>query len=97
MELLKWALKGGIDSNHLDNRNIFGDTALHFLVKSRPFTQLHEEMVHLLISHGALPNILDSTGNIPIHYIKQSEVPSVFEILSEALQKPSQWKDFLPF
>ena len=66
-----------------------GDTALHVVVKSPPFTRLHNDLTVLLIESGALPNIRDSAGKMPLENVPNSFTNAIiYEKLTSALKRP---------
>ena len=83
--LLERTLKTPACDINPDEVDTNGDTALHVVVKSRPFTELHSDITVLLIKSGALPNIRDRAGKMP-----HEHVPNNFsnEKLTAALERP---------
>ena len=72
-----------------DDMDTKGDTALHVVVKSPPFTELHSDITVLLIESGALPNVRDRAGKMPHEHVPNNFSNAIiYEKLTAALQRP---------
>ena len=71
-----------------DDVDTKGDTALHVVVKSPPFTQLHSDIIVLLIESGALPNVRDRAGKMPHEHVPKNSNAIIYEKLTAALEQP---------
>ena len=87
--LLEHTLKTqAFDIINPDEVDTKGDTALHVVVKSPPFTELHSDITVLLIESGALPNVRDRAGKMPHEHVSKNSNAIIYEKLTAALQRP---------
>ncbi|KAK7480873.1 hypothetical protein BaRGS_00027874 [Batillaria attramentaria] len=75
----------GCDLIDVDTPDFHGDTALHIVAKSPAFGRLHEELILLLLSGGALPSVRDKHGKMPHEYLRKSTAAwNCFQAVLEA-------------
>ena len=72
-----------------DDVDANGDTALHVVVKSPPFTPLHHELAVLLINSGVLPNVRDRARKMPRDYVPNNFMNAdIYERVTLSLTRP---------
>ncbi|KAJ8668251.1 hypothetical protein QAD02_009914 [Eretmocerus hayati] len=82
LKLVKYFLEHGVDPNFsalLPGTGCDDDAPLHTVISSNLDRSL--DLVNLLLSHGANPNIRDSDKNVPLHFMLDNHHTEIIDVL----------------